>query len=66
MGWRQRDWFLGIDPAMLFDTRGNIGPTVWWNGQIIGGWAIPRDGEIRTALLTDRGVAAASRACASS
>jgi hypothetical protein len=60
MGWKQRNWFLGVDPRMLFDTRGNIGPTVWWNGQIIGGWTIARDGEIRTELLTDRGAAASS------
>jgi hypothetical protein len=60
MGWKRRDWFLGVDPRMLFDARGNIGPTVWWNGQIIGGWTIARDGEVRTAMLTDRGAAAAS------
>jgi hypothetical protein len=60
MGWKQRDWFFSADPRMLFDTRGNIGPTVWWNGQVIGGWAIAPDGEIRTALLTDHGAAAAS------
>lgn len=59
MGWKQRDWFLGVDTRTLFDTRGNIGPTVWWNGQVIGGWAIAPNGEIRTALLTDRGATAA-------
>jgi hypothetical protein len=45
MGWKQRDWLLDVDPRMLFDTRGNIGPTVWWNGQVIGGWAVAPDGE---------------------
>ncbi|MFD9409706.1 winged helix DNA-binding domain-containing protein [Streptomyces sp. NPDC059989] len=40
MGWRHRDWYL--DPAHvpeLFDRYGNIGPTLWWHGRIIGGWA---------------------------
>jgi hypothetical protein len=60
MGWKQRDWFLDADPRMLFDTRGNIGPTIWWNGRIIGGWTITPSGEIRTAVLTDRGAAAAA------
>ncbi|ANZ14012.1 DNA-binding protein [Streptomyces noursei ATCC 11455] len=45
MGWRHRDWHL--DPAhkkALFDRNGNIGPTVWWEGRIIGAWAQRRDG----------------------
>ncbi|MFJ9615998.1 DNA glycosylase AlkZ-like family protein [Streptomyces noursei] len=45
MGWRHRDWYL--DPAhkkALFDCNGNIGPTVWWEGRIIGAWAQRRDG----------------------
>ncbi|MFF4408701.1 winged helix DNA-binding domain-containing protein [Streptomyces sp. NPDC001404] len=47
MGWRQRDWYLspGHVPA-LFDRAGNIGPTVWWNGRIVGGWAQRADGEV--------------------
>ncbi|MCF6522319.1 winged helix DNA-binding domain-containing protein [Streptomyces sp. JJ36] len=59
MGWRHRDWYL--DPAHragLFDTNGNAGPTVWRNGEIIGGWACRPDGEIVWRLLTDRGAAA--------
>lgn len=55
MGWKQRDWFLGIDPAHLFDPAGNIGPTLWWNGEIIGGWAVTPHGDVRTAVLADRG-----------
>ena len=39
MGWKDREWFLGIDPAGLFDRAGNIGPTVWWDGEIVGSWA---------------------------
>ncbi|WP_405742793.1 winged helix DNA-binding domain-containing protein [Streptomyces sp. NBC_00028] len=52
MGWRGRDWYL--DPAHtteLFDTNGNIGPTVWWNGRIVGAWTQRPDGEIVTAAL---------------
>ncbi|MEV0320814.1 winged helix DNA-binding domain-containing protein [Streptomyces sp. NPDC050658] len=53
MGWRHRDFYL--DPTHvpeLFDTNGNIGPTVWWNGRIIGSWTQRPDGEIVTELLS--------------
>ncbi|MEU3777323.1 winged helix DNA-binding domain-containing protein [Streptomyces sp. NPDC032472] len=56
MGWRHRAWYL--DPghtAELFDRSGNIGPTVWWNGRIIGAWAQAADGRIHHHLLTDPG-----------
>ncbi|MEW1674469.1 winged helix DNA-binding domain-containing protein [Streptomyces noursei] len=59
MGWKARDWYL--DPALtprLFDRSGNIGPTVWWNGRIIGSWAQRPDGEIVWRLLSDGGRAA--------
>lgn len=59
MGWKHRDWFLSIDPHRIFDRAGNIGPTLWWDGEIIGGWAVTSGGEIRTAILADRGAAAA-------
>lgn len=53
MGWRHRDWYLdGGHVCQLFDTNGNIGPSVWWNGRIVGGWAQRPDGEIVTELLT--------------
>ncbi|MFD5451295.1 winged helix DNA-binding domain-containing protein [Streptomyces sp. NPDC003470] len=47
MGWRHRDWYLepGLRP-MLFDGSGNVGPTVWWDGRVVGGWAQRADGEI--------------------
>ncbi|MEU3074633.1 winged helix DNA-binding domain-containing protein [Streptomyces laurentii] len=54
MGWQERDWYL--DPAhrpLLFDRSGNIGPTVWWNGRIVGGWAQRPDGGIVWRLLPD-------------
>lgn len=52
MGWRQRDWYLApeLRPS-LFDRSGNVGPTVWWNGRVVGGWAQRGDGEIVWRLL---------------
>jgi Winged helix DNA-binding domain len=55
MGWQQRDWFLGPHRQRLFDSYGNIGPTVWWGGRIVGGWAVARSGELRWKLLEDVG-----------
>ncbi|MBT2454094.1 winged helix DNA-binding domain-containing protein [Streptomyces sp. ISL-86] len=59
MGWADRGFHL--DPAhrtALFDYAGNVGPTVWWNGEIVGGWAQRPDGEIVWRLLGDPGRAA--------
>lgn len=58
MGWKTRDWFLGIDPGHVFDRAGNIGPTLWWNGEIIGSWAIAPNGDLRTTVIADRGAEA--------
>lgn len=56
MGWKSRDWYLDPDHTRaLFDRSGNIGPTVWWNGRIIGAWAQRPDGDITWRLLTDAG-----------
>ncbi|WP_317442961.1 winged helix DNA-binding domain-containing protein [Streptomyces collinus] len=47
MAWQGRDWYL--DPELrplLFDRSGNVGPTVWWDGRVVGGWAQRPDGEI--------------------
>jgi hypothetical protein len=59
MGWKERDWYLPADARSLFDRNGNIGPTIWWGGEVIGGWAVRADGRIATRLLVDRGAAAA-------
>ncbi|MFD0819435.1 winged helix DNA-binding domain-containing protein [Micromonospora zhanjiangensis] len=59
MGWRDRDWYLGGHAGRLVDSAGNAGPTVWWAGRVVGGWAQRRDGEIVTGLLEDVGAAAA-------
>ncbi len=58
MGWRDRGWFLGEHAPALFDRSGNIGPTVWWDGRIVGGWAQRTDGEIVFRLLEDAGAGA--------
>lgn len=56
MGWVERDWYLPPKhTAELFDRTGNIGPTVWWDGRIVGGWAQRPDGEIVWRLLDDVG-----------
>jgi hypothetical protein len=59
MGWRERGWFLGEHGQVLFDRNGNAGPTVWWEGRIVGGWAQRKDGEIVFRLLEDVGTEAA-------
>ncbi len=55
MGWTGRDWYLGAHKAALFDTNGNIGPSVWSDGRIVGGWAQRKDGEVVVRLLEDVG-----------
>ncbi|MFF2624547.1 winged helix DNA-binding domain-containing protein [Kitasatospora griseola] len=56
MSMKHRDWYLS--PAHrpeLIDRSGNLGPTVWWNGRIVGGWAQRSDGEVVLDLLDDPG-----------
>ncbi|MFJ8818610.1 MULTISPECIES: winged helix DNA-binding domain-containing protein [Amycolatopsis] len=55
MGWQERGWFLGEHQPLLFDRTGNIGPTVWWEGRVVGGWGQRPDGEIAIRLLEDVG-----------
>lgn len=60
MGWQDRDWFLPVEHrAALFDRTGNIGPTVWWGGEVVGGWAQRPDGTVVWRALADRGAQAA-------
>ncbi len=59
MGWRGRDWYLRPeDVPALFDRAGNAGPTVWWCGEVVGGWAQRADGEVVWRLFRDVGAAA--------
>ncbi len=60
MGWQQRDWYLGPHRAPLFDRTGNIGPTVWSDGRVVGGWAQRGTGEVAVRLLEDVGAEAAA------
>ena len=55
MGWKEREWYLGPHAGLLFDRNGNAGPTVWWDGRVVGGWSQRRDGEIVFQLLEDVG-----------
>jgi hypothetical protein len=55
MGWTERGWYLGPHRQGLFDRAGNAGPTVWWDGRIVGGWTQRQDGEIVWRLLDDIG-----------
>jgi hypothetical protein len=64
MGWQARGWFLGEHGGALFDTNGNAGPTVWWEGRVVGGWAQRRDGEVVVRLLEDVGGEAAAAVAA--
>jgi hypothetical protein len=54
MGWKRRDWYLGDLARDLFDRNGNAGPTIWADGEVVGGWAQRDDGRVVVELL--RGV----------
>ena len=56
MGWKQRSWYLGDLAAFggpVFDRNGNAGPTIWVDGQVVGGWAQRKSGEVAYRLLVD-------------
>jgi hypothetical protein len=55
MGWIERDWYLGPFKEQLFDPSGNAGPTVWWDGRIVGGWRQGGEGEVELQMLEDVG-----------
>jgi hypothetical protein len=61
MGWQNRTWYLPDDlRPQLFDRAGNVGPTIWWSGEVIGAWSQRPDGTIVTKLLRDPGADATS------
>jgi hypothetical protein len=64
MGWKERAWYLNGHGEQLFDTNGNAGPTVWWNGSIVGGWAQRPDGEVVFELVEEVSAAAIDRIAA--
>lgn len=54
MGWKDRAWIYGELAELggpLFDRNGNVGPTVWIDGHLVGAWAQRPDGEVVTELL---------------
>jgi hypothetical protein len=55
MGWKDRDWYLGEHRAQVFDGNGNVGPTIWVDGHIAGGWAHRKSGQVAFHLLEDVG-----------
>lgn len=55
MGWQDRGWYLGEHAPALFDGNGNVGPTVWWAGRVVGGWGQHPAGEVVYRLLEDVG-----------
>jgi hypothetical protein len=67
MGWAMagRDWYLGAaardqtEPRSgLYDRNGNIGPTVWSGGRVVGGWSQRPDGEVVYRVFDDVGTEA--------
>lgn len=54
MGWKERDWYLAADVAAeVFDRNGNAGPTIWADGEVVGGWAQRANGDIAFDLHRD-------------
>ena len=60
MGWNERAWYLGPYGPALFDSNGNAGPTVWWDGRVVGGWGQRQNGEVVVRLLEDVGAEGAA------
>ncbi|USQ76157.1 winged helix DNA-binding domain-containing protein [Ornithinimicrobium cryptoxanthini] len=61
MGWRDRDFYL--DPshtAYLFDSNGNGGTTIWWDGRIVGCWVQDPGGVVVPVLREDIGAEGAA------
>jgi hypothetical protein len=54
MGWTDRTFYGGDDKA-LYDRSGNIAPTVWADGRIVGCWVQREDGDVAVRLLVDAG-----------
>ena len=55
MGWKERDWYLGTYKEQIFDSVGNAGPTIWWNGRIVGGWRQDEEAVVELLWLEDIG-----------
>ena len=65
MGWSGRDWYIEPEHRkLIFDRTGNIGPSVWCDGRIVGGWGQRADGVVVWRLFTDIGSAQAAKVAA--
>jgi hypothetical protein len=65
MGWSGRDWYVEPEHRkLLFDRTGNIGPSVWCDGRIVGGWGQRADGVVVWRLFTDIGSAQVAKVAA--
>jgi hypothetical protein len=65
MGWSGRDWYIEPEHRkLIFDRTGNIGPSVWCDGRIVGGWGQRADGVVVWRLFTDIGTAQAAKVAA--
>jgi len=64
MGWTARDWYLGPHREQLFDSAGNAGATIWWQGRVVGAWTVRADGEVVWRLLDDVGADAGAAVAA--
>jgi hypothetical protein len=53
MGWKERAWYLAGHGPALFDRNGNVGPTVWLDGRIVGGWGQRPDHRIDFRILEE-------------
>lgn len=58
MGWVERDWYIGAHRSQVFDTNGNAGPTVWFNGRVIGAWSQDSSARVQLHLIEDPGAPA--------
>ena len=58
MGWQARSWYLGPYAGQLFDRSGNAGPTVWWDGRVVGAWGQDPDGRVQLSFVEDVGASA--------
>ncbi len=43
------------DDRTIVRVMGHAGPTIWWSGRIVGGWAQRSSGEVVARLLVDVG-----------
>ena len=54
MGWKERSWCFGEHTTFggpLFDRNGNVGPTVWADGRVVGAWAQRKGGAVVYELV---------------